>query len=219
MGRENDAMSRCTHKAGSLFRLNIYRPGFVEYHSAKDKDVSVDDMEGLTPTQQLKQDCAADNATDNATVDETQPSPASKLIIWNATTLPASSPYLNCVQLSGAVAVSLKPSGEADPGNYEPVISDCYQVATQLPPAQQITASFVCSSGVRNEYRRVLQRCTVYDLTPKSGLLVLILSLTQGRRLTNSLLARVLKFLGLLPIPRMISLSLCRALHASICWT
>ncbi|CCT65055.1 uncharacterized protein FFUJ_05251 [Fusarium fujikuroi IMI 58289] len=147
-----DTLARSIKKPGSRYRVHLYCPGFDNTSWGSEEEIPISSMENPTPAEQFNQDCNADN--ENVEQGDSKSSLDSQHSVWDAITLPSTSSYLEAVDQSGAIPVSLKRKNEKD-GGYKPEFADSYADAMKLPLSKIGTAAFFCHSGVRSESQRV----------------------------------------------------------------
>lgn len=153
MDRNAQIFGRCVSKAGSQFLVHVFCPGFDESHYTQTNELHPSEIEEFTPEEKLKEDCERDNPVTTA---QPKASRAAAVAVYKAITLPKISEFLEGIELTGTIPVHLSRKDKLQPGNYEPAVPKTYAQAQEIPEDQQHTAAFYCSSGVKNEMRRVI---------------------------------------------------------------
>ncbi|CAG7563847.1 unnamed protein product [Fusarium equiseti] len=146
-------LGRCVSKAGSQFLVHVFCPGFDESHYTQVDELQAAEIEDPTPQEKLKEDYERDHPVTTA---QPEGSRAAAVAVYKAITLPRMSDFLDGIELTGAIPVRLSRKDKVKPGDYEPVVPETYAQAQEIPVDQQNTAAFFCSSGVKNEMRRVV---------------------------------------------------------------
>jgi len=153
MDRKAQILGRCVSKAGSQYLVHLFCPGFDESHYTQVDELHPSEIEDSTPEEKLKEDYERDNPVTTA---QPKASRAATVAVYKAIPLPKISPLLDGIELTGAIPVHLSRKDEEKPGDYEPAMPETYAQAQEIPEDQQHTAAFFCSSGVKNEMRRVV---------------------------------------------------------------